>query len=34
VRGSAEYRLAMLGVLAKRAQRRATARLFNGKTHG
>jgi CO/xanthine dehydrogenase FAD-binding subunit len=34
VRGSAEYRLAMLGVLAKRAQRRAAARLANGKTHG
>jgi carbon-monoxide dehydrogenase medium subunit len=34
VRGSAEYRLAMLGVLAKRAQRRAAARLANGKAHG
>lgn len=34
VRGSAEYRLAMLGVLAKRAHRRAAARLSNGKTHG
>lgn len=34
VRGSAEYRLAMLGVLAKRAQHRAAARLANGKTHG
>jgi CO/xanthine dehydrogenase FAD-binding subunit len=34
VRGSAEYRLAMLGVLAKRAQRRATERLSNGKAHG
>jgi CO/xanthine dehydrogenase FAD-binding subunit len=34
VRGSAEYRLAMLGVLARRAQRRAAARLSNGKAHG
>jgi CO/xanthine dehydrogenase FAD-binding subunit len=34
VRGSAEYRLAMLGVLAKRAQRRAAARLSNEKTYG
>ncbi len=34
VRGSAEYRLAMLGVLAKRAQRCAAARLANGRTHG
>jgi CO/xanthine dehydrogenase FAD-binding subunit len=34
VRGSAEYRVAMLGVLARRAQRRAAARLSNGKAHG
>jgi CO/xanthine dehydrogenase FAD-binding subunit len=34
VRGSAQYRLAMLAVLAKRAQHRAAARLTNGKTHG
>jgi CO/xanthine dehydrogenase FAD-binding subunit len=34
VRGSAEYRLAMLRVLAKRAQLRAAARLSNGKAHG
>jgi CO/xanthine dehydrogenase FAD-binding subunit len=33
VRGSAEYRLAMLGVLAKRAQGRAAARLSNGNAH-
>jgi CO/xanthine dehydrogenase FAD-binding subunit len=34
VRGSAEYRLAMLGVLAKRAQQLAAARLSNGKAYG
>jgi CO/xanthine dehydrogenase FAD-binding subunit len=34
VRGSAEYRLAMLGVLAKRAHRRAVERLSNGRMHG
>jgi CO/xanthine dehydrogenase FAD-binding subunit len=34
VRGSAEYRLAMLGVLAKRTQHRAAARLANGTAHG
>jgi CO/xanthine dehydrogenase FAD-binding subunit len=34
VRGSAEYRLAMLGVLARRARTRAAARLSNGKAHG
>ena len=34
VRASAEYRLAMLRVLAKRAQRRAAERLADGKKHG
>jgi CO/xanthine dehydrogenase FAD-binding subunit len=34
VRASAEYRLAMLRVLAKRAQRRAAERLVDGKKHG
>ena len=34
VRGSAEYRVAMLGVLAERAQRRAAERLAHGKKHG
>jgi CO/xanthine dehydrogenase FAD-binding subunit len=34
VRGSAEYRLAMLGLLARRAQLRAAARLSNGKADG
>lgn len=34
VRGSAEYRVAMLGVLAERAQRRAAERLADGKKHG
>ncbi|MGA3307016.1 MAG: xanthine dehydrogenase family protein subunit M [Xanthobacteraceae bacterium] len=34
VRASAQYRLAMLRVLAKRAQRRAAERLADGKKHG
>lgn len=34
VRGSAEYRVAMLRVLAERAQRRAAERLADGKKHG
>jgi len=34
VRASAEYRLAMLKVLARRAQRRAAERLADGKSHG
>ena len=34
VRASAQYRLAMLRVLAKRAQRRAAERLADGRKHG
>jgi carbon-monoxide dehydrogenase medium subunit len=34
VRGSAEYRVAMLRVLAERAQRRAAERLADGNKHG